>query len=705
MNQFLTRCFFVASILLCGYAQNSQAAFSFSSRDSRLRFMDTSSAFVVTTPIPSFTGTLQALNAGTQCLQGTNITFIDANIESGALGNELKALANNVAYSFGTTQTLIMPGSARLRAETGLFLPAILAINTGNVIDGQATFSNTITVSNSTSELQLNLQCALNQSIVLNSGFITLNDTLRLQDSAVITGPGRVKFNNNSFNLPGRQSTWSTQLFMDDATDIQLHAKTILTSTWVFGPANGDSTLNGNGNILDMSGGATLWIRSGHGLALTDVHITGLGAAGGWFLFEDQNSTLSLENATLEFDNSMTITNGKIYVNGDHCNFITGGNTVQFALLATLSVDKVVLYYDALNTPDIQNIQPYPSNDISVAPSVNLLNGGLIRPSAAAASLSGGDLTITVTAYNLVRNEMLSDTRKLNLNGALNINTINVVGNGYYIQLPRHQNAVINIAAGKTGVFTDIVLKDLQPQHFSLGAASKLIFGASTTIELGTDIDVNMTWTFNGGTSRISGKGNVMNLISQYAILVNPSTTLQIQNTRVGNLNSTTAADINVLRGTSATSIIEFENSELVMTSDYTASSGVYTFDSRVCVAGPGSTFHWRSPNNMNIATEATLMFDRDTIFSYESQDATVGTRRTHLVMSDTSSRLYLNGCTLNSTTTGLSLSTGILVIDDKVTFSNAALNAGFGITLSSTMNVEVMAGATIDTYGFLSYV
>ncbi len=692
----------LAILSLCLLTQSVQAAFSFSSPDSRLRFMDSTAKFVVNTAITGYDGTLQVADDAVSRVQGSTITFNNGFLESGTLNALMTA-----QYDPTGADTIKLLGNNSLRCDTGTVLTSITASGLGNLISGQPQFTSSLVLTDSNTELQLSIQNQLNQNITLNGGYITLVDSLHLQDGVQITGVGRIKFNNNTLHFPGLKSTWNTFLYMDNPNDIELHSDLTLNTTWVFGPANGTSQINGNGYALDMSSGATLWIRSGHGLAMNDLHIKGLGMGYGWILFEDQNSTVSLSNTSWQLESNLTITTGMVYVNGDNCNIITSDKLLQFSLLGTLSVDNVVLYYGPLQSPDINNILPYPTNDNTnnSAPNVNLVNGGLIRPGLSTGDGHGGDITLLVSTYTLLNNEDLGNNRVLQVTGNYpTVSTVTINGAGYHFQLPRTTSPVINIANNITAVFTNVVLRDLQPQHFALGTGSKLIFGASTSIELGTDIDVNMSWTFNGGTSRIYGKGNDMNLSNQYAILVNPSTTLQIQDTRVTGVGGNTAADISRLRATSATSRIEAANSQFVMSEDFTFSSGYFDFDQNVKIEGSGHKWRWKSSKDMTINSQATLMFDRETIFSYESADTSTVTNRDHVIMADTTSRLYLNGCTLDSTTTGLKLQTGVLVIDDKVTVENQSPISTFGNFFDNGMDVEVLAGATIDVQGFLTY-
>ena len=79
--------------------------------------------------------------------------------------------------------------------------------------------------------------------------------------------------------------------------------------------------------------------------------------------------------------------------------------------------------------------------------------------------------------------------------------------------------------------------------------------------------------------------------------------------------------------------------------------------------------------------------------------------------MTDVSSQLYLNGCTLSSTTTGLRLTVGTLAIDGLNIIENAgAVSLSQGVafgdgTLSDDLNIDIRPGGSINVVsGILDY-
>ena len=101
----------------------------------------------------------------------------------------------------------------------------------------------------------------------------------------------------------------------------------------------------------------------------------------------------------------------------------------------------------------------------------------------------------------------------------------------------------------------------------------------------------------------------------------------------------------------------------------------------------------------------STLYVDNGATFRY----APTRVERDLLYMKDKSSRLFLDGCTLHSTKTGMRLTRGKLLLDNNVVFSsegNAVSEAicfGDG-TAANDLDIQVLADAQVNVYGRLEY-
>ena len=105
-------------------------------------------------------------------------------------------------------------------------------------------------------------------------------------------------------------------------------------------------------------------------------------------------------------------------------------------------------------------------------------------------------------------------------------------------------------------------------------------------------------------------------------------------------------------------------------------------FEGDVIFSGT-SKLNYTSGQTSTIAHNATLYFDRDFTFSYAPRRA----RTNLLYMNDATSMLFLNGCSLTMTRTGLALTQGSIVFDNRVTMSSQARNSGEASIISSNVN------------------
>ena len=191
--------------------------------------------------------------------------------------------------------------------------------------------------------------------------------------------------------------------------------------------------------------------------------------------------------------------------------------------------------------------------------------------------------------------------------------------------------------------------------------------------------------------------------------------------------------------------MIVLDNIELTLSRSYSFTTGSLRFEHDVVVTG-SQVFTYLTRKSSTIASNSTLLFDIGSTFNYaptgvgstdgsffsqtEIQDLASGlsdnfgvARSTTklfpeipkdlLVMTDKSSRLFLNGCTLKSSQAGLRLTKGTLVVDHKNFFQNynnpnkrreMAITFGNGVT-ADDLDVEIFPGGSIDLQeGMLDY-
>ncbi|MBU4270230.1 hypothetical protein KKE07_05155, partial [Candidatus Dependentiae bacterium] len=121
----------------------------------------------------------------------------------------------------------------------------------------------------------------------------------------------------------------STIYWSGESGSVNLNSKVWLTSQWTF---SGNCTLNGNGNILDLTNSGSLIIERGSTLKLKDLHIMNMHGENINNL--DENCTVILENVTCDLSNDFDFNCGKceIYkfvdLNGSYTFFYDSNQTI-----------------------------------------------------------------------------------------------------------------------------------------------------------------------------------------------------------------------------------------------------------------------------------------------------------------------------------------------------------------------------------------
>ncbi len=239
-----------------------------------------------------------------------------------------------------------------------------------------------------------------------------------------------------------------------------------------------------------------------------------------------------------------------------------------------------------------------------------------------------------------------------------------------------------------------------------LGGSNSIEFGATTTdlvfrdslyfnntsLLLNNDTRVYALLQF-GGNCKINGRGSVLNLQNPAGIIIRPNSQLILEDVFIKNVGRTNIRCMN--DGSSLT----LRNSIVALNANYTFSNGSITFDEDVMITGT-SVFAYTSGVGSTVNSLATLFMDHDTTFSYATRRALNNV----LTMIDQTSTLFLNGCTLFSTHTGLQIQAGTLLIEDTVTFSSMAYNSGEAIDISPNVTTKIKGGSNLQIFGRLKY-
>jgi hypothetical protein len=155
----------------------------------------------------------------------------------------------------------------------------------------------------------------------------------------------------------------------------------------------------------------------------------------------------------------------------------------------------------------------------------------------------------------------------------------------------------------------------------------------------------------------------------------------------------------NNIRCQGGTSFITFKNTGINLASNYSFTSGRISFEEDVIISGT-NVFEYRPTHiNSGIASNSTLYLDTGITFRYAPDTD----NRDLLGMVDETSHLYLNGCTLRSTTTGMRLTKGTLFINyinDVINDNATSISEGFALgngSVNDNITVEIMAGGSLN--------
>ena len=220
----------------------------------------------------------------------------------------------------------------------------------------------------------------------------------------------------------------------------------------------------------------------------------------------------------------------------------------------------------------------------------------------------------------------------------------------------------------------------------------------NTNLDFNSDSEFIVTTTFSG-LCTINGNGHKVYLNEDALLTVSSGAQLKFQNLELVGLKNSNfrclADDAKVI----------FEDCILTITSDYTFDTGSILFKGDVVISGTNK-FIYSSSWSSTIDQYSTLIVNKGATFSYAPSVA----QRDLMYMEDDTSSLYLDNCTLHSTTTGLRLTRGILFIENVVTLDadgddrSEAICFGNVNYTTSDLEINILAGANLDIYGRLEY-
>lgn len=155
----------------------------------------------------------------------------------------------------------------------------------------------------------------------------------------------------------------------------------------------------------------------------------------------------------------------------------------------------------------------------------------------------------------------------------------------------------------------------------------------------------------------------------------------------------------NKLRCLDGTGTFTFKNVCLLQDANYSFTVGHFDVLEDLTLRGSNTNFTYKSSKQSKICSWGMLVLDTGVTFSYDP----VSNNRGLLAFADASSALLMRGASLASTRTGLQLTKGHLILENKNYFRNdGAMSASQGIsigngTASDDIKVSFFPGASIN--------
>ncbi|MFA5306549.1 MAG: WD40 repeat domain-containing protein [Candidatus Babeliales bacterium] len=571
-------------------------------------------------------------------------------------------------------------------------VPLFFVQGTGS-LSGSGGSNSPVTISNHTVLLNLGLGAGMRNSIILNGGTIKLVQDTNLFDDGTITGSGTINLDIYNLGLGIKDSIITNTLLIQASKGrIELNSPLDLYGTWTL---QGTLELHGRGNILNLSTCGKIIVQPHTNVYLTNIVLKGIGTTTNNIELTDPTSHLILSRVYLELDNNYTFTAGGIIVNGPTTIGLANYNLL-LDNAASMTINGVTLWQDPLDTINHGKIT------FGSGPLINylsLVSNGTIKTASNLDSEQSAEnlatqlntidhgpsnIDIASSSHQLAFDVFLSSDHMMNIPDNTVIN-----GNGHTMHIASNASGVITIAAGKTATFHNVIFRNYTDTIFALGAGAQVIFGDGVYLELTQNQALERQWTFTGN-SGIYGNGYELAL-DPYAIEVLPHSALTMHSVALTGLKGTN------LHGDDATSSIILSQVTMYLDHTFSITTGGLVFDPDVVIVGT-NTFTYASDATSSIARDSQLYLSGIT-FNYAPSVA----NRDLFAMIDQSSRLFIDGCTLSSTTTGMRLTRGTLIADHKNFLDNAgatSISEGFAFgdgNPEHDLSIEVKPGGSLN--------
>ena len=588
---------------------------------------------------------------------------------------------------------------------------------------------------------------AQNRRIILDPNIeivVGKNSTLTIQNMQLngvqrynircVDGTGTIILDNSSFYLD--------QDYNFTVGSLQMLNNVDLSGPYTFFYDSSQSLTIHSTSHCNISDGATLGVR---------VNSPAYGKKFIWF--EDNTSEIEVENSSIQigsagilltrgtiiFDgainvqtNSTSTANGLIFGTGMAADDII----VKFNPASKVNFNNSPLTYNLTNPNNFQSASNfstvirgplscfYIKNDIlfsnitiSVNPTSTILvaPGKLVEYDNCTLELPSTEFLISGARFDTYTSLLAGNNEIFISNGVMPLYTL-VQNSGNYIQgngdvngaiILYDNNAQLTFAlngqlqnyvalnGGTINLARDLELThgnifwgngmvNISTYNLSLGSNdqewSDSIYWDSDTgsIKLNSDIYLSGTWTFSGNCT-INGNNNILQLDPAAAIIVERGSTLNLNNIQIYGIQNSN------LRCSDNAGTISLDAATFIFSNDYTFGTGSLTFDNLVQFIGGPFTFTYATDQVSTINSGAILYIGEYMTLNY----APKSTAKKLIQFGCPGSQLTLDMATLNTTCTGIQLTTGVLQINGYCHIANDGTCGAEGIVIGDGISAQ----------------
>jgi len=281
----------------------------------------------------------------------TNLIIPSLSIEADSLLIPEIQLAANVALDFAETvivrpdltldvtsaRTIIhtyqLQGGDSLSLTRGTLSAGVYVIGSDNNINGNGAINGNITLQDQNAVLTIDLQGFLNGATILNGGTITLANNLQLGTDYALTGSGTINVASKAVDMPFTEFVFTASMqFIGTDAKINLNALLSFTGTMT---VVGHLVLDGNGNVLDMSGGGTIYVQDNSSLTIKNTYLENL--LNNSIVCLGDNARIIMDNSTVGLGSDIIFGTGSILF--EHVVDIFGTYTLFYESTQTSTID------------------------------------------------------------------------------------------------------------------------------------------------------------------------------------------------------------------------------------------------------------------------------------------------------------------------------------------------------------------------------